>query len=594
MRKFGDKIMTTQFKTVSKVIVSVLLVAAFLFIVLFTCVDNLAFAAGPEITYKWHVEDATGKTINIANNADIKQSNPSSYNGYVVGAHYTMEPNPWFNFDGWYVEEKNNVRSYKVGPLMEHNTSTTLYGAYVFKYGPGDVNGDGKVNNADVIAYCDYIVNPKSFKVVKEGQEWACSQNSEYLAPNVNLFFERNAKGFGNGTSVGLLALTNLRMAIAKGYGLEVSNGEVTDLTEVYFYRNIPSWTPHAYIWSDEGEYNNKKWPGTEMDSAASTEGTNWYSVKIPNNLTNTKIIFNGGDSGGQTEDLTLEAGKRYYSNYQWNATPSNTTSNVRVYFYNNNKSWTNIPKLYTSGSWPGSAMTSSSYAKLYYSAVSTNTTLLIFNNNGNGSNQTVDITPNWSTPYYTLNSLGSSWSVNSYATLENTTLYYYRPTAGKVYAHLWDASSGSSVDYTSWPGKEMTPVLSAPGWYSCKIPFYVTHVLFNGGGDSYKWEEMGINKNNLYYNSDYNAGWKSESNKDTTCYLMVDGVRYPMKNDSSTQDSITIKLYAGQKVQVKWRTGSNSPVQGQALGSPSNGVYTVESTGYYTFWCQSGACYIS
>ena len=595
--------MTTQQKTVSKVCVIVLLVAAFLFTVFSGCFDSVAFAASSTVSYQWKMVDSSGNTIP---NTSGSTSKPNEYGT----AHLIMQARNWFTFDGWYFDE---ARTQKAPPLMDGgDKNVQLYGAYVLNFGPGDVNGDGKVTTADITRYCQYIVGGYGVKEVKKGQEWACAQDPTFTSSS-NLFFECNASVYNNSKS-NTLNLTYLRMAIADGYGLEVNNGEVTDYKTVYFYDHYAKWDAYVYIWSDEGIYT-PSFPGSPMNSESSSLGNYWYSAQIPANLTNPKVIFSDKNTGAQTADLVFDEAQPYYANGIWNSSkPTVNQGQIRIYVFTGATSGIHNIHYWggsSSTNWPGAKMQYDSSLRMWYKDIPSGSTGIIFNNKtsstDSGNYQTNNI-ENFGY-YWFFNYTGTSdgkWQFDWYNKI-NPRIYYYKPTAqAPVRAYVWNDSyisvNGSKVNINNtWPGELMTPVAGSPGWYEYETPIYMRSVQFNGGDDSTKWNDnLSINRGLPYYNSGYTAGWKNESGKDTTAYLLIDGVRYPMVNDNSTQDKITVNLYAGQKVQMIWRTGSSSVLQASSDNTKStrftlsNGVYTVSTTDTYTFYCQSGKVYVS
>lgn len=594
-----------------------LLVAAILFAVFSTCLDTVAFAATTTY-YRWGIVNAEGKVVK-ENGDPITESSPSSWinkgslsneNGKV---HLKMDDVPWFEFDGWYTD---SARTNRTSPLMDGGSDTYLYGTYKFKYRPGDVNGDGKVNGDDITRYCQKIVG--NADVVPAGEEWKYATEAQYSSYRTSdkLFFERNAEVYKSGAS-DLLNLTYLRMAVASGYGLNVVNGEVldaaSDYTTVYFY-NHDSWTtPYVHAWSDAGDCDT--WPGTKMDSI----GSNWFSAQIPAGLVNTKVVFNNGLDTAKTTDTVFEASKPCYSRGLWYTKAESVDSKTqRVYFFNA-RGWTNINVYYfykvntattQNAEWPGEPMkkyTANSDLNLYYVDIDTsknnNWQYIIFNN-GKNSYQTVDIPLNYNTPFYVCNSTTNNGNYNyvSSKTCFLTTIYYYRG-ASTAYAYLWnpsytyykDANNPYQSYDNAWPGKKMTPVSTNPGWFSYEVPFYYNYVQFNGGSDSTKWDD---NKNIQTGNPYYNGGWNSQVHYAGTAYVEIDGVPYYMAYDDSGQDKILrLEIKANQKVTFHWRGGASATVDKGNAGSDFQGNssgYTVSKTGYYNFYCKGTTVYVT
>ena len=566
--------MTTQIKTVSKTFLIILLVAAVVFTVFSTCFISVAFAAATDTTYYWRVEDSD-KNILVAETSTTKKN----VSGNV---HKIMDANPWFTFDGWYLERE---RINKVSPIMDGSTNgLKLYGAYVFNYGAGDVNGDGKVNGNDVTRYCEYIVDRTSVTPIPKGKEWDYSKNSTYTsAPK--LFFECNASVYNNSSSA-LLNLTYLRMAVAGKYGLQVVDNEVIDdsqFTTVYFY-NFDNWTPYVHVWGEGYDYTS--WPGIKMTSI----GNYWYSAQIPNNLTRPKVIFSN-NGGTKTADLSFDSSTPYYSFEQWYSTQSSANM-VRVYF-SNIKNWSTIKLYYWGGTGAPSSWNNSvtmkqyapNYSLYYYDIRNDNDNIIFHNGLGSDYNQTNDIKRTATKPYYRLTTQSSKWNWESYNAelhYRSSTFYYYNPQAScEVYAHFNGATSA-----TTYPMAvvKMTAVFNDPGWYSCSVPTFVNTIGF--GSKTSIWDTASYIDE---YNTYYSGGWKSASSKDTSSYMIIDGSRYPMLYGSSEDTLFKVELKAGQRVSVFWRDGVDTTLDSYSTNVKqiSKSVYEVTADGFYDFYCK-------
>lgn len=97
----------------------------------------------------------------------------------------------------------------------------------------------------------------------------------------------------------------------------------------------------------------------------------------------------------------------------------------------------------------------------------------------------------------------------------ENVTVYFYNSKSWeKVYAHCYVLNS---VDYTVWPGDEISPVASlGEGWYSYTLPDDLTaaelRVQFNNGTDdaNNKIDVRILNDQDVYFNAFRGVGFKS------------------------------------------------------------------------------------
>ncbi len=77
----------------------------------------------------------------------------------------------------------------------------------------------------------------------------------------------------------------------------------------------------HAYAWKNSTQANLGGWPGTQATLESKTMGgKNVYSYTFESTAAD-RIIFNNGDNGKKTGDLTVNASKPYYYSSTWNAT---------------------------------------------------------------------------------------------------------------------------------------------------------------------------------------------------------------------------------------------------------------------------------
>ena len=76
----------------------------------------------------------------------------------------------------------------------------------------------------------------------------------------------------------------------------------------------------HAYAWKNSTQANLGVWPGTKATLESKTmSGKNVYSYTFESTAAD-RIIFNNGDNGKQTKDLTVDSSKPYFYNNVWNA----------------------------------------------------------------------------------------------------------------------------------------------------------------------------------------------------------------------------------------------------------------------------------
>lgn len=137
--------------------------------------------------------------------------------------HPTQNAVTWFRVDAWYTDENRTTAA----PSTMGSTDLNLYGSYVFDIGAGDVNGDGSVNADDIALYRQNIVGGHTMTVIAKGTEWTYIKGGSYSA-GTTYFFERAADVLGD-SSMDIRDISQIRMAIVGGYGVEiVTGGNVT------------------------------------------------------------------------------------------------------------------------------------------------------------------------------------------------------------------------------------------------------------------------------------------------------------------------------------------------------------------------------
>lgn len=168
--------------------------------------------------------------------------------------------------------------------------------------------------------------------------------------------------------------------------------GSSKDRIMVY-YCNINAWSNvHAYIWKDGGS-DETDYPGNGMTHLDGYSNMYYYTVSLNYDM----IIFNNGSGDNQTGNLSIDRSNYCYDGNNW-------TTLERVYYKNNN-SWSSINahhwnKSNTSLStvWSGDSMFALSN-NWYFVYVPKTHDSIIFSNSG--SNQTADLTIDYSNPYY-------------------------------------------------------------------------------------------------------------------------------------------------------------------------------------------------
>ena len=125
----------------------------------------------------------------------------------------------WFIGDVWYTDEGRNTSA----PTFVPAENMTLYGAYVFDIGAGDVNADGEIDVDDITLYRRWIVGGYDIVSVKPGNEWNEVSSNGF---NTNtIYFVERVSDANRDDSGDIRDITTLRMALTGGYGYTYVSG---------------------------------------------------------------------------------------------------------------------------------------------------------------------------------------------------------------------------------------------------------------------------------------------------------------------------------------------------------------------------------
>ena len=256
------------------------------------------------------------------------------------------------------------------------------------------------------------------------------------------------------------------------------------------YFDNYNGWTDVCiHFWSDSNS-NMSKWPGVPMTLV---EGTT-YAAMIPEEAG--YVIFNNGNNGAQTADLTLSADKNFYDYAVNSSSTWDDYTPVQILKLVNDKGWSNVYAYYWSygdtsmTTWPGVPMTKGEDGT-YTVRVPMEAEKIIFCDYDTATETTLaqtdnlDILPGYTT--YTLSSL--TW------TGARRTVYFEN-TYGwtTVSAYYWSDTDKNMV------GAEGTPMTLVSGnWYSCSIPAEAKYVKFLGDGEASTEETIIPDDQNMY-----------------------------------------------------------------------------------------------
>lgn len=128
----------------------------------------------------------------------------------------------WLKLEGYYSDEQCTVKVTTVA----NQTNVTIYAKYEPAIGLGDVDGDGKVGNSDIVLYRQYIVGGYKITVVEAGKEY--EEASKTLAADYVRFFAAVANVDGvEGSANDIRDVATLRMAMVEQDGYKVVGGAV-------------------------------------------------------------------------------------------------------------------------------------------------------------------------------------------------------------------------------------------------------------------------------------------------------------------------------------------------------------------------------
>lgn len=160
----------------------------------------------------------------------------------------SLEQVAWFIDDTWYTDA---ARQYPAGETVPAQ-NMTLYGAYVFDIGAGDINADREVDASDITNYRRWVVGGYNIVTVPEGKEWeyASSYDSD------KIYYLVRVSDANRDDSGDIRDITTIRMALTGGYGYAVNNSLYVSGKEVIILSEAFSPTDMlAFVFKNGGEY---------------------------------------------------------------------------------------------------------------------------------------------------------------------------------------------------------------------------------------------------------------------------------------------------------------------------------------------------
>lgn len=251
----------------------------------------------------------------------------------------------------------------------------------------------------------------------------------------------------------------------------------------IVHYKGTDS-VPNIYYWNVNGTSNNPvSWPGTAMSS----EGDNWYGYTF-NDTISVDLIFNL--SGNQTKDLNRTAGEWWYKDSEWysyNPEGSDdggkTEESITVHF---KSSWGGAKIYYwamqpagVSESWPGIDMVSEGNDWYSYTIKNTSSANLIFNYNGNKTNDLSRTAGEWwykDSEWHSQNPEEDPGEV-----VEDSIKLHFKSTWGGAKVYYWGMKPAGNI--AEWPGKDMTS--EGNDWYTYTLlNTSSANLIFNYNGN--------------------------------------------------------------------------------------------------------------
>ena len=170
---------------------------------------------------------------------------------------YVLEDFNWFRSESWYIDEARKTLATTVP-----SGGTTVYGAYIFDIGKGDVNGDRFITTDDIMLYRQWIVGGYDMEVVEEGAEWEFVNNN--TIHSTGRYFLTRVADPNLDLSKDIRDITTIRMSLVGGYGYNVSQG----------IQNLAKVTGQAVVAGRDVQENSDFVIGSYVGTTINTGGT--------------------------------------------------------------------------------------------------------------------------------------------------------------------------------------------------------------------------------------------------------------------------------------------------------------------------------
>ncbi len=181
--------------------------------------DGMVFDAVLEFAIDYYMLEGTAAGAEAYENVEpvtefVEYNTTIAYR--AINQTYT-----WFKTDCWYTDAN---RTLKNAPATMSASRVSVYGAYKFDIGYGDVDGNGNVDTDDITLYRKWIVGGYPMTVVEVGNEWATvtAQNFEYTE---GAFFLKRVADINADNSKDVRDVTITRMAFVGGYDWDIESG---------------------------------------------------------------------------------------------------------------------------------------------------------------------------------------------------------------------------------------------------------------------------------------------------------------------------------------------------------------------------------
>ena len=185
-----------------------------------TVTGDMTFVAVYDINYNTFTVTYYFSENESTDYVQFGQAQEVVYNEVIPYRTYNGANYAWFTTDYWYADENRTL----IVPDKMPAEDISVYGAYKFDIGQGDVNADGLVSADDITLYRQWIVGGYEMTEVEKGAEWDLVSGGNYSA--TTRYFLKRVADNNVDASKDIRDVSITRMAIVGGYDWDISIGE--------------------------------------------------------------------------------------------------------------------------------------------------------------------------------------------------------------------------------------------------------------------------------------------------------------------------------------------------------------------------------